>query len=107
MERGRVEMLYVEAEFAAGERIPSKADKTARLKQELFRAAGQLDLLAKEKEKEHANLMKLDTLFKRATVAAKKAMEDAAKLGKLKGEAKADAERLSEFLNDRIRKSLI
>ena len=51
--------------------------------------------------------MKLDTLFKRATVAAKKAMEDVAKLGKLKGEAKADAERLSEFLNDRIRKSLI
>ena len=40
MERGRVEMLYVEAEFAAGERIPSKADKTARLKQELSRAAG-------------------------------------------------------------------
>ena len=89
----------LEAEFAAGKRIFTKAEETARLKQELARATGQLDMLVKEKG--HAKLVKLDGLFKTATAAAKKAIEDAAKLGKLKGEAKADAECLAEFLNDR------
>ena len=129
MERGRVERLYLEltikerkakefatfheakalkagdrvksgleAKLAAGERICTKAEETAMLKQDLAREAGQLYLLVKEKE--HAKLMKLDGLFKTATAAAKKAIEDAAKLGKLKGEAKADAEHLAEFLND-------
>ena len=39
----------LEAELAAGERICTKAEETARLKQDLARAAGQLDLLVKEK----------------------------------------------------------
>ena len=92
----------LEAELVAVERIFIKVEEIAMLKQELSRAAGQLDLLLKEKEKEHAKLMKLDGLFKTATAAAKKAMEDAAKLGTLKGEAKADAERLTEFLGGHL-----
>ena len=120
MEKGRVERLYVEltikerkakefatfqeakalkagdrvksgleAKLTAGERIGTKAEETAMLKQDLAREAGQLYLLVKEKE--HAKPMELNGLFKAATAAAKKAIEDAAKKGTLKGEAKANS----------------
>ena len=60
-----------------------------------------LELRVGEKEKEHTKLLKLDELFRADTEAARKAMEEVAKLDKLKDAAKADANRLAAFMNGR------